>query len=109
MSKTWGATPRAGLLAGGSVRFRAGPGQRHDVTRSHELVGGFEPEAVIADKGYDAEHFRKAIHDARAEAVIPPWSTRKTPRAHDKALCRERKLAERFFNKLKQFRRKRPA
>ena len=80
-------------------------GQRHDVTRSHELVDGFEPEAVIADKGYDADHFRKAIHDAGAEAVIPPRFNRKAPHACDKALYWEQNLAEWFFNKLKQFRR----
>ncbi len=87
------------------MRLLFGPGQRHDVTRSHELVDGFEPETVIADKGYDADHFRKAIYDAGAEAVIPPRSNRKAPHAYHKALYRERNLVEQFFNKLKQFRR----
>ena len=82
-----------------------GPGQRHDVARSHELIDGFEPEAVIADKGYDADHLRGAIHEAGAEAVIPSRSNRKAPRDYDKALYRERNRVERFFNKLKQFRR----
>jgi len=41
----------------------------------------------------------------RADAVIPSRSNRKAPRSYDKALYRERNLAERFFNKLKQFRR----
>ena len=74
-------------------------------TRGHELLDGLKPGAVIADKGYDADHLRDAIGDMGAEAVIPPRSNRKTPRDHDKALYRERNLAERFFNKLKQFRR----
>jgi len=82
------------------VRLLLGPGQRHDITRSHELIEGFRPQAVIADKGYDADHLHQAIHDAGAEAVIPPRSNRKAPRAYDKALYKER-----FFNKLKQFRR----
>ena len=90
---------------GNPVRLLFGPGQRHDVTRSHELVDGFEPEAVIADKGYDADHLRDAIHDAGAEAVIPPRFNRKTPHAYDRALYQECNLVERFFNKLKQFRR----
>ena len=87
------------------MRLLFGPGQRHDVTRSHELLDGLNPGAVIADKGYDADHLRDAIDDMGAEAVIPPRSNRKTPRTYDKALYRERNLAERFFNKLKQFRR----
>jgi len=87
------------------VRLLLGPGQRHDITRSHELIEGFRPQAVIADKGYDADHLHQAIHDAGAEAVIPPRSNRKAPRAYDKALYKERNLVERLFNKLKQFRR----
>jgi len=87
------------------VRLLLGPGQRHDVTRSHDLLDGLKPDAVIADKGYDADHLRDAIGDTGAEAVIPPRSNRRTSRPCDKALYRERNLAERFFNKLKQFRR----
>ena len=75
------------------------------MTRSHELVGGLKPDAVTADKGCDAGHLRDALRNKGAEAVIPPRSNRKTPHAYDKTLCRERNLAERFFNKLKQFRR----
>ena len=90
---------------GNPVRLLLGPGQRHDVTRSHELIKGFRPDAVIADKGYDAGHLHQAIHDAGAEAVIPARSNRKAPRDCDKALYKERNLIERFFNKLKQFRR----
>jgi len=45
------------------VRLLLGPGQRHDATRSHELIAGFEPDAVIADKGYDAGHLHQAIYD----------------------------------------------
>ena len=87
------------------MRLLLGPGQRHDVTRSHELIEGLKPEAVIADKGYDAGHLHQAIHDAGAEAVIPSRSSRKVPRNYDKALYKERNMIERFFNKLKQFRR----
>jgi hypothetical protein len=36
--------------------------------------------------------------------VIPPKANRKTPRSCDFALCCERNLVERFFNKLKHFR-----
>ncbi len=65
----------------------------------------FRRDAVIADKGYDADRLREAIRDSEAEAVIPPRSNRKAPCDYDKVLYRERNLTERFFNKLKQFRR----
>lgn len=87
------------------MRLLFGPGQRHDVTRSHELIDGFGPDAVIADKGYDADQVRQAILNAGAEPVIPARSNRRAPRNYDKALYKERNLIERFFNKLKRFRR----
>lgn len=37
--------------------------------------------------------------------VIPPKSNRKTQRSYDKNLYRERNAVERFFCKLKQYRR----
>ena len=92
------------------MRLLFGPGQRHDATRSHELIAGLNPRAVIADKGYDADHLHQAIRDAGAEPVIPAKSNRRERRPHNKALYKERNLIERFFNKLKQFlRRLRPA
>ena len=52
------------------VRLLFGSGQRHDATRSHELIAGLEPEVVIADKGYDADHLHQAIRDAGAEPGV---------------------------------------
>ncbi len=60
---------------------------------------------MIADKGYDATHLHDAIIQHGAEPVIPPRSNRKTPRRYDKALYKERNLVERFFSKIKHFRR----
>ena len=87
------------------MRLLFGPGQRHDATRSHELIAGLNPETVIVDKGYDSDHLHQAIRDAEAELVIPARSNRKKRRPHDKVLYKECNLIERFFNKLKQFRR----
>ena len=87
------------------MRLLLGPGQRQDITRAHALIEGLAPEAVIADRGYDADHLREAIDDAGAEPVIPPRSSRKEPRPYDALLYKERNKVERFFNRLKQFRR----
>ena len=62
-------------------------------------------DAVIADKGYDANALIERIHAAGAEAIIPPRSNRKTPRLYDAHRYKARNLVERFFNQLKQFRR----
>jgi transposase len=59
---------------------------------------------VLGDKGYDAKAFREAIADQNAIAVIPPRRT--SPQADcDYALYCERNLIERFFLKIKHFRR----
>ena len=40
-----------------------------------------------------------------AEAVIPPRSNRTEQRDYDRHVYKDRNLVERFFNRLKQFRR----
>ncbi|VFU10547.1 transposase [Methylocella tundrae] len=90
---------------GNPVRLLFGPGQRNDITKAHALIEGFEAEAVIADKGYDANHLRQAVLECGAKPIIPSKSNRRAPLHYDKALYKERNLVERFFNKLKQFRR----
>jgi len=90
---------------GNPVRFIVGPGQENDMARAHELVAGLAPGALIADKAYDADSLIQAAIETGAEAVIPPRSHRKTPRTFDPNTYKERNRIERFFNKLKQFRR----
>jgi len=60
---------------------------------------------VIADKGYDADPFITTIETAGAQAVIPPRSNRLTQRDFDRYLYRDRNLIERFFARIKHFRR----
>jgi putative transposase len=87
------------------VRLLAGPGQESDVGRAAALIEGFRPGCVLADKGYDADHFRAAIRAARAQPVIPFTRSRAAVSRHDRDLYKERNRVERFFSKLKQFRR----
>ena len=90
---------------GNPVRLLAGPGQENDMARAHALIAGHTPKAVMADRAYDADHLHDAILEAGAEPVIPPRRHRRRPHAYDTALYKERNLIERFFAKLKQFRR----
>jgi putative transposase len=82
-----------------------GPGQENDITHAHELIDGFAAAATIADKAYDANHLHDKIVERGSEIVIPPKRNRKVQRSYDVDLYKERNLIERFFNKLKQFRR----
>jgi transposase len=90
---------------GRPLRFILTGGQVHDVTQASALVAGWQPSHVIADKGYDSQAFVESIEQAGALAVIPPRAGRKSPRAYDVELYKQRNLIERCFNKLKHFRR----
>lgn len=60
---------------------------------------------VVADKGYGSDASVTTITEQGSRAVIPPRSNRIHPRSFDRHLCKERDLIERFFNRIKQFRR----
>jgi len=76
------------------------------VTHAEALLDGLQKRAVvIADKGYDADRVRSCIRDQGAIPNIPNRSNRKKKFRWKKAIYRERNRVERFFNKLKQFRR----
>ena len=95
----------AGDALGNPVRLLASPGQRNDIALAHDLIAGFAPGAVLGDKGYDADPLAEAVETSGAAVVIPPKRNRKSPRTYDRDLYKERNKIERFFNKLKQFRR----
>lgn len=59
----------------------------------------------MADKAYDAAALRQSIRDAGAKAVIPPRANRREPIRWSKAIYRHRNLVERFFCRIKHFRR----
>jgi putative transposase len=81
------------------------PGQRNDIAFAHELVEGLVADVSIADKGYDADHLCARIAESGAQPVIPPKRNRTFKRPYDAELYKERNTIERFFNKLKHFRR----
>ena len=89
---------------GNPLRCALTAGQGHDLTAAQALLTDLEAEHVIGDKGYDSADFLQCILSMGAVAVIPPRSNRKTPRAYDEYLYRERHLVECFINKIKHFR-----
>jgi transposase len=81
------------------------PGQAADVTQAPARLAGAEPEVVIADKGYDSDKVVEAIEATGAEAVIPPKKNRTERRHYDPDRYKDRNLAERFWARVKQYRR----
>ena len=90
---------------GNPVRYILTAGQVHDILQAEDLISGLPFEKVLADKGYDSNRFREAIAQAGAEAVIPSSRSRSQAVPYDKHTYGERNLVERFFNKIKHFRR----
>ena len=90
---------------GNPVRLLLTAGQTSEYTQAEALIEGFEAGYVLADKGYDSDQFVSAIEKNHAVPVIPSKKNRKVPRDFDKVLYKERNLVERFFQKLKNFRR----
>lgn len=83
------------------------PGNVSDVRAADELLSkGLQgAKHLIADKGYDANAFRKPLRENGARPVIPGRSNRKRKVTYDKTRYRERHLVENAFCRLKNFRR----
>ncbi len=87
------------------MRFILTAGQEGDITTAPRLLAGLTAGGVIADKAYDSNALRALISDSGGEAVIPSNRTRKLLIPHDALAYKLRNRIERFFNKLKHFRR----
>ena len=69
------------------------------------MIEGFAAQALLADQGYDANHLLDYLAERDIEAVIPPKANRLEQREYDRHVYKDRNLVERFFNRIKQFRR----
>lgn len=80
-------------------------GQVSDVTQAGALLSDKQAEFVLADKGYDSDDLVETLAQQGSTAVIPPRSNRLVKREYDRDLYKDRNLIERFFNRIKHFRR----
>jgi transposase len=103
-----GLTTRIHLLTnelGLPLDFLITGGQVNDCAQAIELLGQHKAEAVLADKGYDADAIVEHVEAMGAKAVIPPKRHRKVQCECDKNLYKQRNRIERCFSKPKCFRR----
>ena len=80
-------------------------GQAHDLTAAPHLLVGLRCRHVVADRGYDADALLELIRARGAKAHIPSTRSRLIQRSVSRRIYRQRNLVERYFNKLKHFRR----
>ncbi|WP_408611022.1 IS5 family transposase [Caulobacter hibisci] len=89
--------PRVLLLSAGNI---------NDISMAHALIQAAGPfRRLLADRAYDANHFRQRLAEQGAEAVIPSTTSRKVPIAYDAQAYKQRNLVERMWCRLKDFRR----
>lgn len=82
------------------------PGQAGDCPVAAHLLGHLrENTIVLADKAYDADWLRRQIEAAGAAPNIPPMGHRRWKPCFSPVLYRARNRIERFFNRIKHFRR----
>jgi transposase len=92
--------------AGMPVRIVLSQGQSSDKTVAPSLIEGLKPRRdLVADRGYDARAIIDLVESRGGRAHIPTCRDRKVQRSVDPAFYRQRNLIERFFNRLKHFRR----
>ena len=88
------------------VRLLITPGQSSDKAAVPDLLRGLPAaQALVADRGYDSRAILDLVAAAGGQAHIPTQSRVRLQRTVEPALYRRRNLVERFFCRLKQFRR----
>lgn len=87
------------------MKLKMTPGQCHESQTAHEMYGDEVCDYFLADKAYDIDAFREQLERNGTEAVIPSKCNRKEPIPHDEHIYKERNIVERFFQKIKRYRR----
>jgi transposase len=91
---------------GKASRISLSAGQAHDAPAALTLLDRLDPRTIVlADKAYDGDVIRDLMEAHGAVPNIPAKSNRKWKPCLSKSLYSERNQVERFFRKLKHFRR----
>ncbi len=90
---------------GNPVRWLLTGGQVADIDQAQPLLQGLHAAQVVADKGYDADALVMDLRERSMEPVIPPRRNRLEQRDYDRHVYKDRNLVERFFCRIKHFRR----
>lgn len=59
---------------------------------------------MLMDRAYEGDPVREKVREKGFTAVVPPKGNRREPWPYDTALYRQRNKIERFFRRLKRFR-----
>ena len=92
---------------GNPVNVMLSEGQRNDINYAQPLLEQLNIEGchILADRGYDSNELIDYIYDHGGEPTIPSRKCNSFERHCDWWLYKERHLVEKYFLKLKAYRR----
>lgn len=88
---------------GRALQLTLAPGQRADV-KAAEDVWPLPGTRLVADKAYDSDPFRHALHAAGLTTTIPARANRKAPPPFHRGHYRRRHRVENLFQRFKRWR-----
>lgn len=91
-----------------AVTFSLTPGNVHDASPGRNLIStitlGENECFLLMDRAYEGDETRMKAEDCGFIPVVPPKLNRKAPWEYDKTLYKRRNEIERYFLRLKRFR-----
>ena len=91
-----------------AVSFALSEGEAHDSLEGLALLDKIirvpEQKYILIDKAYEGENIRRKAVEKGYSPVVPPKSNRTDPREYDKERYKQRNEIERYFLRLKRFR-----
>lgn len=91
--------------SGRLVRYVLTGGERNDITQAPSLLRAREGSGVVGDRAYDCDDFVAHVKKLGMRVIIPSRRTRRHPRRLARARYARRNVIERWFGRLKAFRR----
>lgn len=88
--------------------FRLSAGNKHDAPEGRKLIESFYSEDkhyLLMDRAYEDNETRELAVKQGFVPVVPPKRNRKSPWEYDKELYKRRNEVERYFLRIKRFRR----
>jgi transposase len=90
---------------GRAVGLHLAPGQQHDLRACAPLQSHLRGKWAIADRGFDADAFRRDVAGPGGMVCIPPRCRRRRQFYFNRRLYRHRHTVENFFARIKRHRR----
>ncbi len=88
--------------------IKLSPGNAHDGRYGQHLITELADTPathLTMDRAYEGDETRALVLEQNITPVVPPKSNRKNPWKYDKEIYKKRNEVERFFCRLKRFRR----